>query len=52
MYKANRKKAESIIKEAYNVAIKLGYLKKIETIKNIDKLYLNEEFYLKPGQLN
>jgi len=51
MYKANRKKAESIIKEAYNVAIKLGYLKKIETIKNIDKLYLNEEFYPKPGQL-
>ena len=51
MYKANRKKAESIIKEAYNVAIKLGYLKNIESINNIDKLYLNEDFYPKPGQL-
>jgi hypothetical protein len=51
MYKTNRKKAESIIKEAYSVAIKLGYLQKIETIKNIDKIYLNEEFYPKPGQL-
>ncbi len=51
MYKANRKKAESIIKEAYNVAIKLGYLIKVENTVSTDRLYLNEDFYPKPGQL-
>lgn len=51
MYKANRKKAESIIKEAYNVAIKLGYLIEVKNTVSTDRLYLNEEFYPKPGQL-
>ena len=51
MYKANRKRASKIIQEAYTVAIKLGYLLKVENNGAIDTLYLNEEYYPAPGEL-
>jgi hypothetical protein len=51
MYKANRKRASKIIKDAYDVAIKLGYLIKVENNGATDTLYLNEDYYPKPGQL-
>ena len=51
MYKANRKRASKIIHEAYSVAIKLGYLVKVENNGATDILYLNESYYPKPGEL-
>lgn len=51
MYKANRKRASQIIKDAYEVAIKLGYLLKVEDSGATDILYLNEDYYPKPGKL-
>jgi hypothetical protein len=51
MYKANRKRASTIIQEAYSVAIKLGYLVKVENNGATDTLYLNEGYYPKPGEL-
>jgi len=51
MYKANRKRASKIIQEAYSTAIKLGYLLRVENRGAIDILYLNEEYYPKPGKL-
>ena len=51
MYKANRKRASKIIQEAYSVAIKLGYLVKVENNGATDILYLNEDYYPKPGEL-
>jgi len=51
MYKANRNKASKIIQEAYSVAIKLGYLVKVENNGATDVLYLNESYYPKPGEL-
>ena len=51
MYKANRRRASKIIQDAYNTAIKLGYLIKVEPDGAVDTLYLNEEFYPKPGEL-
>jgi len=51
MYKANRKRASKIIQEAYSVAIKLGYLVKVENNGATDILYLNEGYYPKPGEL-
>lgn len=51
MYSKNRKRAYAIIQEAYSVAIKLGYLKKVETNGATDTLYLNEGCYPKPGEL-
>lgn len=51
MYKANRKRALNIIQEAYNVAIKLGYLVKVDNNGATDILYLNESYYPKPGEL-
>lgn len=51
MYKANRKRAQKIVKDAYSVGIKIGYLKKIETNGVIDTLYLNEDYYPKTGAL-
>jgi len=51
MYKANRKRASTIIQEAYSVAIKLGYLVKVENNGATDTLYLNESYYPKPGEL-
>lgn len=51
MYKANRKRASKIIQEAYSIAIKLGYLKKVENNGALDILYLNEDYYPKPGAL-
>jgi hypothetical protein len=51
MYKANRKRASTIIQEAYSVAIKLGYLIKVENNGATDILYLNEDYYPKPGEL-
>lgn len=51
MYKANRKRASKIIQEAYSVAIKLDYLVKVENNGATDILYLNEEYYPKPGEL-
>jgi len=51
MYKANRKRASKIIQEAYSVAIKLGYLLKVENNGATDILYLNESYYPKPGEL-
>jgi hypothetical protein len=51
MYKANRKRASKIIQEAYSVAIKLGYLVRVENNGATDILYLNEDYYPKPGEL-
>jgi len=51
MYKANRKRASKIIQEAYSIAIKLGYLQKVENNGATDILYLNEGYYPKPGEL-
>lgn len=51
MYKANRKRASKIIQEAYSVAIKLGYLQKVDNNGATDILYLNEGYYPKPGEL-
>lgn len=51
MYKANRKRASKIIQDAYSVAIKLGYLIRVENSGATDILYLNEEYYPKPGKL-
>lgn len=51
MYKANRKRAYKIIQEAYRVAIKLGYLIRVENNGATDILYLNEGYYPKPGEL-
>jgi hypothetical protein len=51
MYKANRKRSSAIIQEAYSVAIKLGYLIKVENNGATDILYLNESYYPKPGEL-
>lgn len=51
MYKANRKRAAKIIQDAYSIAIKLGYLVKVEKSDVADTLYLNEDYYPKPGEL-
>jgi hypothetical protein len=51
MYKANRKRASKIILDAYSIAIKLGYLVKVENNGATDILYLNEDYYPKPGKL-
>ena len=51
MYKANRKRASKIIQEAYSVAIQLDYLVRVENNGATDVLYLNENYYPKPGQL-
>ena len=51
MYKANRKRASKIIQEAYSVALKLGYLVRVENNGATDILYLNESYYPKPGEL-
>lgn len=51
MYKRNRPRSYKIIKEAYAVAIKLGYLLKVENNGATDILYLNESYYPKPGEL-
>jgi hypothetical protein len=51
MYKKNRKRAALLIQEAYSVAIELKYLVKVEGNGDKDILYLNEEYYPKPGNL-
>ena len=51
VYKGKRKRAIKIIQEAYSVAIKLGYLVKVENNGVTDILYLNESYYPKPGEL-
>lgn len=51
MYKRNRKKASAIIQDAYSVAIKLGYLIKVDNNGVADTLYLNESYYPKSGEL-
>ena len=51
MYKANRKRAIKIIQDAYFVAQELGYLVKVEDNGATDTLYLNEDYYPKPGEL-
>jgi hypothetical protein len=50
-YKANRLKAKKDIDKAYSVAIKLGYLLKVEDTGAGDRLYLNEDYFPKPGDL-
>lgn len=51
VYKGKRKRAINIIQEAYSVAVKLGYLVKVENNGATDILYLNESYYPKPGEL-
>lgn len=51
MYRANRKRAITIINEAYSTAIKLGYLLRVENSGATDILYLNESYYPKPREL-
>lgn len=52
MYKLNRKRSSKIIQDAYDLAIKLGYLIAVEKEGGVDVLILNEEFYPEPGKLN
>lgn len=51
VYKGKRKRAIKIIQEAYSVAIKLGYLVRVENNGATDILYLNDGYYPKPGEL-
>jgi hypothetical protein len=51
LYRANRKRAAKIVQDAYSVAIRLGYLVKVENNGAADVLYLNENYYPKPGKL-
>jgi hypothetical protein len=52
MYKANRQRELiRLYREAYSVAIELGYLVKVENNGYTDILYLNEDYYPKPGEL-
>lgn len=51
IYKANRLRGKKIIDKAYSVAIKLGYLLKVEDTGAGDLLYLNEDYYPQPGDL-
>ena len=51
MYKRNRPTTIKIIRKAYFVAMELGYLVKVEDNGATDILYLNEEYYPKPGEL-
>lgn len=51
VYKRNRATAQKKILDAYSVAIKLGYLVRVEQTAVNDILYLNEDFYPKPGNL-
>ncbi|MFV0180292.1 hypothetical protein OBK28_12065 [Empedobacter falsenii] len=50
MYKRQRKRTASIIRNAYDIAIQLQYLTKIEE-GDQDILYLNENYFPKPGEL-
>lgn len=50
MYKANRARASKIIREAYDVARKLGYLERVELGPVNDTLYLKESYYPTPGK--
>jgi len=51
MYIKNRVRTEKIIRSCYEIAIELGYLIKVEDNVVNDKLYLNESYYPKPGEL-
>lgn len=51
MYKRNKPRTYKTIQGAYSVAIKLGYLLKVENDGINDVLYLNEDYYPKPGKL-
>lgn len=51
MYIKNRKRAAIIIQKCYEVAIRLGYLLRVDKDGAGDILYLNSEFYPTPGQL-
>lgn len=51
VYKANRKTAIKLIQNSYDIAIKLGYLLKVENNGAVDVLYLNEDYYPQPGEL-
>jgi hypothetical protein len=51
MYRRNRPKASKIIQDAYSVAIELGYLVRVENNGATDTLYLNENYYPRPGEL-
>jgi len=49
VYRRNRKTGLKKIEDAYETAIALGYLNKVERGGVSDTLYLNENFYPKPG---
>lgn len=51
LYKANKKRANAVIQEAYSTAIKLNYLLEVKDDGVTNILYLNEEYYPKPGEL-
>lgn len=51
VYKRNKATAIKKIEEAYSIAIKLGYLVKVEKTGATDILYLNESYYPKPNEL-
>jgi hypothetical protein len=52
IYKRKIKIALQIIEDAITIALRLGYLTKVEMNGEEYNLYLNEDFYPKPGQLN
>ena len=51
LYKSIKPRASKTLQDVYNVAIKLGYLLKVENNGVADILYLNESHYPKPGEL-
>lgn len=51
VYKRNKAKAIKKIEEAYSIAIKLGYLIKVENNGATDILHLNESYYPTPNEL-
>jgi len=51
VYKRNKATAIKKIKEAYFIAIEIGYLIKVEYNGATDILYLNESYYPKPNEL-
>ncbi len=51
LYTRNRARASKLIDEAYQTAIKLNYLKRVEKDAVTDILYLNEDYYPQPGKL-
>jgi hypothetical protein len=52
VYKESPRRAYKILNDSFNIAIKLGYMQKIEeTARKEFLLYLNKDYYPQPGKL-